>query len=105
MRGEIITAGSVSQAARSDLHDYCRRAARASSCNTPHHLAFPHNLKRVWRFVSNERLNRDASKGVVARRALRQLHHRLQLKPGDPLKIVIDWTSVWPYQMLQALVP
>ena len=67
--------------------------------------AFPHNLKRVWRFVSNQRLNRDSCKEVVARRALRQLHHRLQLKPADPLKIIIDWTSVWPYLVLQALVP
>src|ERR1051325_6096120 len=67
--------------------------------------SFPHNLKRVWRFVSNQRLNRDSSKEVVTRRALRQLHHRLQLKPTDPLKIIIDWTSVWPYQALQPLVP
>ena len=68
-------------------------------------VAFPHNLKRVERFVSNPRLNSVQSKQVVARRLLRQLHHRLQLKPRQPLEIIIDWTSVWPYQVLSALVP
>jgi hypothetical protein len=66
---------------------------------------FPHNLKRVWRFVSNERINLDSSKELVACRLIRQLHHRLQIKPEQYLKIIIDWTSVWPYQVLEALIP
>lgn len=68
-------------------------------------VAFPHNLKRVARFVSNPRINALQAKQVVARRLLRQLHHRLQVKPQQPLEIIIDWTSVWPYQVLSALVP
>jgi Transposase DDE domain len=68
-------------------------------------VAFPHNLKRVERYVSNPRLQSLQCKQVVARRLLRQLHHRLQLKPRQPLEIIIDWTSVWPYQVLSALVP
>jgi rhodanese-related sulfurtransferase len=66
---------------------------------------FPHNLKRAWRFVSNERLQHQASKEVVARKLIRQLHHRLQLKANQPLEIIIDWTSVHPFQVLSALVP
>lgn len=68
-------------------------------------VAFPHNLKRVERFVSNPRLQALPTKQLVARRLLRQLHHRLQLKPTQPLEIIMDWTSVWPYQVLSALVP
>jgi hypothetical protein len=68
-------------------------------------VVFPHNLKRVARFVSNPRINALQSKQIIARRLLRQLHHRLQLKPTQPLEIIIDWTSVWPYQVLSALVP
>src|SRR5205085_5624602 len=68
-------------------------------------VAFPHNLKRVERYVSNPRLQSLQCKQVIARRLLRQLHHRLQLKPRQPLEIIIDWTSVWPYQVLSALVP
>jgi hypothetical protein len=68
-------------------------------------VAFPHNLKRVARFVSNPRINSLQSKQIIARRLLRQLHHRLQLKATEPLEIIIDWTSVWPYQVLSALVP
>jgi hypothetical protein len=66
---------------------------------------FPHNLKRAWRFVSNERIQDQASKGVVARRLIRQLHHRLQIKPKHHLEIIIDWTSVHPFQVLSALIP
>jgi hypothetical protein len=66
---------------------------------------FPHNLKRAWRFVSNERLQDQTSKEVVARRLIRQLHHRLQIKAKDYLEIIIDWTSVHPFQVLSALVP
>ena len=62
-------------------------------------VAFPHNLKRVERFVSNPRLQALQAKQVVACRLLRQLHHRLQLKPRQPLEIIIDWTSVRPYQV------
>src|SRR5437764_5738478 len=68
-------------------------------------VAFPHNLKRVERYVSNPRLQSLQCKQVMARRLLRQLNHRLQLKPRQPLEIIIDWTSVWPYQVLSALVP
>ena len=68
-------------------------------------VAFPHNLKRVERYVSNPRVNSLQCKQVVARRLIRQLHHRLQLKPTQALEIIIDWTSVWPYQVLSALVP
>src|ERR671922_1007979 len=68
-------------------------------------VAFPHNLKRVFRFVSNERLTAQASQEVVASRLLRQLHHRLKLKPRQYLEVIVDWTSVWPYQVLAALVP
>lgn len=66
---------------------------------------FPHNLKRTWRFVSNERLQDHKSKEVVARRLIGQLHHRLQIKARDYLEIIIDWTSVHPFQVLSALVP
>jgi Transposase DDE domain len=68
-------------------------------------VAFPHNLKRVFRFVSNERLTAQTSKAVVASRLIRQLHHRLRLKPRQYLEVIVDWTSVWPYQVLAALVP
>ena len=66
---------------------------------------FRHNLKRVWRFVSNDRINDRTSKEVVARRLVRQLHHRLEIKPKHRLEIIIDWTTVWPYQVLEALIP
>jgi hypothetical protein len=66
---------------------------------------FPHNLKRAWRFVSNERLQDQKSKEVVARRLIGQLHHRLQIKAKDYLEVIIDWTSVHPFQVLSALVP
>ena len=68
-------------------------------------VAFPHNLKRVERFVSNPRLQALHSKQLMARRLLCQLHHRLHLKPTQPLEIILDWTSVYPYQVLSALVP
>ena len=67
--------------------------------------SFPHNLKRAWRFVSNERIQDQKSKEVVARRLIRQLHHRLQIKPKHYLEIIIDWTSVHPFQVLSALIP
>jgi hypothetical protein len=68
-------------------------------------VAFPHNLKRVARYVSNERINLTENKELVARRMIRQLHHRLQLKANHYLEIIIDWTSVHPFQVLSALVP
>jgi hypothetical protein len=68
-------------------------------------VAFPHKLKRVFRFVSNERLTARASKELVASRLLRQLHHRLKIKPRQYLEVIVDWTSVWPYQVLAALIP
>src|SRR5689334_11161848 len=66
---------------------------------------FRHNLTRVWRFVSNERINDDKSKEVVARRLIRQLHHRLQIQPKQHLEVIIDWTTVWPFLVLEALIP
>lgn len=66
---------------------------------------FPHNLKRAWRFVSNERIQDQTSKEVVTRRLIRQLHHRLQIRPTHYLEIIIDWTSVHPFQVLSALIP
>jgi hypothetical protein len=68
-------------------------------------VAFPHNLKRVFRFVSNERLSAQASQELVASRLIRQLHHRLKIKPKQYLEVIVDWTSVWPYQVLAALIP
>lgn len=56
-------------------------------------VAFVYKLKRVARYVSNPRLQALQAKQLVARRLLRQLHHRLQLKPTQPLEIIIDWTS------------
>ena len=47
---------------------------------------FRHNLKRVWRFVSNDRINQRTSKEVVARRLVRQLHHRLGSSPSSTLR-------------------
>ena len=52
---------------------------------------FRHNLKRVWRFVSNDRINDRAAREVVARRLIRQLHHRLEIKPKQHLEIILDW--------------
>ena len=66
---------------------------------------FPHNLKRVWRFVSNERINDRTAKELVARRLIRQLHHRLDIRPKQYLEIIMDWTTVWPYVVLEALIP
>jgi hypothetical protein len=68
-------------------------------------VEFPHNLKRVSRFVSNDRITEQASKELVARRIVRQLHHRLQLKPNQYLELIIDWISVHPFQVLSALIP
>ena len=67
--------------------------------------AFRHNLKRVWRYVSNDRINNRTSKEVVARRLVRQLHHRLEIQPKQYLEIIMDWTTVWPYVVLEALIP
>ena len=67
--------------------------------------AFRHNLKRVFRYADNERITNASSKEVVARRLINQLRHRLQIKPNQPLEIIIDWTSVNEFQMISALVP
>jgi hypothetical protein len=84
----------------------CRSLCLAEIARCFHtEASFAHNLKRVWRFVSNQRINDCSSKELVARRLIHQLHHRLQIKPGQYLKVIIDWTSVWPYQVLEALIP
>jgi hypothetical protein len=82
----------------------CLCLAELARC-LPSATNFRHNLKRVWRFVCNERINDPKRKEVVARRLLRQLHHRLQIQPKQHLEILMDWTTVWPYVVLEALVP
>jgi hypothetical protein len=69
----------------------CSAAARSSlprSRGFEIKVAFPHNLKRVERYIYNPRLHSLQSKQVVARRLLRQLHHRLQLKPQQAFEII-----------------
>ena len=84
----------------------CRSLCLAELARCLHSTTdFRHNLKRVWRFVSNERINDRTAKEVVARRLIRQLHHRLEVHPKQHLEIIIDWTTVWPYVVLEALVP
>jgi len=68
-------------------------------------VEFVHNLKRVFRFVDNERINEPAQKEVVARRLIAQLRRRLRLKSSEYLEVIIDWTSVGHYQVLSALIP
>ena len=67
-------------------------------------VAFVHNLKRVFRFVDNERITDQHSKEVVASRLIHQLCRRLRLSPRPPVEVIIDWTSVGDYQVLSALV-
>ena len=67
-------------------------------------VAFVHNLKRVFRYVSNERINQHRSKEIVAARLIHQLCRRLRLRPRQSLEVIIDWTSVGDYQVLSALV-
>lgn len=68
-------------------------------------VEFPHRLKRVFRYVDNERINQPSNKEVVARRLINQLRRRLQLKLNQPLEIIIDWTSVNRFQLLSAFIP
>ncbi|MBI3951618.1 MAG: hypothetical protein HY314_14295, partial [Acidobacteria bacterium] len=67
-------------------------------------VKFVHNLKRVFRYVDNERITAQRSKEVVARRIIGQLERRLRLKAGQPLEVIIDWTWVGPYVVLSALI-
>jgi hypothetical protein len=77
-------------------------------------VAFTHNLKRVFRFASNDRLSRrpDPACGdvpltaqmKVARRQIHDLRRRLRLRSHQPLEVILDWTSVGPFQVLSALV-
>lgn len=67
-------------------------------------VAFVHNLKRVFRYVSNQRLTERRSQEVVAARLLHQLRRRLGVKAWEPLEVIIDWTSAGPYQVLSALI-
>ena len=53
-------------------------------------VAFVHNLKPVFRFVSNERITDQHSKEVVASCLIRQLCRRLRLSPHQPLEVIID---------------
>jgi hypothetical protein len=55
-------------------------------------VEFVHNLKRVFRYVDNERITQQRSKEVVATRIIHQLERRLRLKPGQALEVIIDWT-------------
>jgi Transposase DDE domain len=68
-------------------------------------VEFVHNLKRVFRFVDNERINEPENKEVVARRLIAQLRRRLQVRSLEYLEVIIDWTSVGRYQVLSALIP
>ena len=74
----------------------------ARGCETA--VAFVHNLKRVFRYVDNERITDQHSKEVVASRLIRQLCRRLRLSPRQPVEVIIDWTRVGDYQVLSALV-
>jgi hypothetical protein len=67
-------------------------------------VEFVHNLKRVFRYVDNERITQQRSKEVVATRIIHQLERRLRLKPGQALEVIIDWTWVGPYLVLSALI-
>jgi hypothetical protein len=67
-------------------------------------VAFVHNLKRVFRYGDNERITDQRSKEVVAARMIEHLRCRLKLKPQQPLEVILDWTSVGPYQVLSALM-
>src|SRR5437879_1305483 len=77
-------------------------------------VAFAHNLKRVFRFVSNPRVSERPDPQSarapltvserVARRTVHQLRRRLKLRQGAPLEIILDWTSVGSFQVLSALV-
>jgi hypothetical protein len=77
-------------------------------------VAFTHTLKRVFRFASNPRLSQrpDAALDAapltaqqhIARRQLHALRRRLRLGPRTPLEIILDWTSVGPFQVLSALI-
>lgn len=60
----------------------------ARGCETT--VAFVHNLKRVFRYVDNQRITEQQSKEIVASRLLQQLCRRLRLGPGQPLEIIID---------------
>src|SRR3712207_2969798 len=57
-------------------------------------VAFVHNLKRVFRYVDNERITQQQSKELVAARLIQQLCRRLRLGRGQYLEVIIDWTSV-----------
>jgi hypothetical protein len=106
-----VTKGLLSTQQATLSHIVCSMIVCRSLCLAelarclPSTTDFRHNLKRVWRYVSNERINDRTAKEVVARRLIRQLHHRLEIKPKDYLEIIIDWTSVWPYVVLEALIP
>ena len=67
-------------------------------------VAFVHNLKRVFRYVDNERIAQQHSKELVAARLIQQLCRRLRLGPRQYLEVIIDWTSVGDYQVLSALI-
>lgn len=77
-------------------------------------VKFAHNLKRVFRFASNPRLSARPDPAAehqpltaqlkVARRKIHHLRRRLRLQPHQPLEIILDWTSVGPFQLLSALV-
>ena len=67
-------------------------------------VKFVHNLKRVFRYVDNERISEHRSKEVVAARVIHQLERRLQLKPRQSLEVILDWTWVGPFLVLSALI-
>ncbi len=67
-------------------------------------VAFVHNLKRVFRYVDNQRITEQRSKELVASRMIHQLCRRLRLGRRQYLEVIIDWTSVGDYQVLSALI-
>ena len=77
-------------------------------------VAFAHNLKRVFRFADNERLStrpdplepdpERTAQEKVARRTIHNLCRRQRVSPHKPLEIIVDWTSVGPFQVLSALI-
>ncbi len=95
---------TISQVVGSFILCHCLTFAEIACCFHSK-TSLCHNLKRSARFVSNHGINSDQSKEVVTHRMINQLQHRLQIKPNQPLGIIIDWISVHPFQVLSALIP
>lgn len=67
----------------------------------PGHTCVKHRIKRVWRFITNERVEPlDVMKAVINRLVRR---HVKKLK-GRPLLVSLDWTKVRQMHVLMAAV-